>query len=403
MRRRTARPRRRPTRPRVSAASASSTSATWTLLEQVGQVQTCRGSHTHTLVTDKHNKKYVYIYVQHRVGVRPPEELAGCDANNTNTPTGDNPSKWRIEIIKVPLAAPEDAEIVNEPRLFADPATGAVNGLQNAPQTPNHPSGMAWGPTPITDACHDITVYAKYEIAAGACEGNGLLIDISNPAKPKRIDAVADPLYVLARGDVQQRRQDGRVHGRVGRRYGRALPCDRPAQLGRQIDLRHRPRQVVFRSYYKIPPVQTTQENCVSHIAGPGARARHLRPGVVPGRRVAGRLQRLEQPCRDRLLRPRPTSLVCSAASGRPTGTTARPTARRSHEASMPNTDALSENEIEAAEEVQVGRLNVQNQDKLEGGRASRWCARSSIGSSARVTSAAGRTGSTTRSTSPSA
>ena len=81
---------------------------------QVGQVQTCRGSHTHTLVTDKHSKKYVYIYVQGTAGVRAPEELAGCDANNSNEPIGDNPSKWRIEVIKVPLRAPEDAAIVND-------------------------------------------------------------------------------------------------------------------------------------------------------------------------------------------------------------------------------------------------------------------------------------------------
>ena len=114
---------------------------------QVGQVQTCRGSHTHTLVTDKHSKKYVYIYVQGTAGVRPPEELAGCDGNNTfdadRTETrrsgGSRSSRSRV-------ASPENAAIVNEPRLFADPATGAVNGLQNAPQTPLHPSGMAVGP-----------------------------------------------------------------------------------------------------------------------------------------------------------------------------------------------------------------------------------------------------------------
>src|SRR5918994_4297161 len=90
---------------------------------QVGQVQTCRGSHTHTLVQPKgveKGPKNVYIYVSGTAGPRPATELAGCDGNNTNTPTGDNPSKWRIEVIKVPGAAPQKAAIVNTPRLFAN-------------------------------------------------------------------------------------------------------------------------------------------------------------------------------------------------------------------------------------------------------------------------------------------
>jgi hypothetical protein len=78
-------------------------------------------------------------------------------------------------------------------RLFTDPVMGAMNGSQNAPPTPQHPSGMNWGPTPITAACHDITTFPEIGLAAGACEGNGLLIDISDPANPVRIDAVADP------------------------------------------------------------------------------------------------------------------------------------------------------------------------------------------------------------------
>ena len=166
---------------------------------QVAGVQTCRGSHTHTLVEDDSDPSTVYIYVSGTSSVRTPAQLAGCDGNNTNTPTGDNPSKWRIEVIRVPLAAPQNAAIVNEPRLFANDA-GAVNGLQNAVPTPNHPSGIGWSPTPITDACHDITVYEELDIAAGACEGNGLLIDISDPANPRRIDAVADPLWAYWHG-----------------------------------------------------------------------------------------------------------------------------------------------------------------------------------------------------------
>src|SRR4051794_21346079 len=122
---------------------------------QIGQVQTCRGSHTHTLVRPKNDAANVYIYVQGTAGVRAATELAGC---NGGAATTENPSQWRIEVIKVPLAAPATAAIVNEPRPFKDEATGAVNGLQNAPQTPQHPSGTNWGPTPNTNHCHDITV-----------------------------------------------------------------------------------------------------------------------------------------------------------------------------------------------------------------------------------------------------
>jgi LVIVD repeat len=189
---------------------------------QVAGVQTCRGSHTHTLVEDDSDPSSVYIYVSGTSSVRTPAQLAGCDGynplpNEPLVPSGDNPSRWRIEVIKVPLAAPQNAAIVNEPRLFRNEQTGAVNGLQNAPQTPEHPCapatpprtgcninpqnpGSTWSPAPITDACHDITVYEELDIAAGACEGNGLLIDISDPANPRRIDAVADPLWAYWHG-----------------------------------------------------------------------------------------------------------------------------------------------------------------------------------------------------------
>ena len=233
---------------------------------QVGGVQTCRGSHTHTLVEAPDDPDNVYIYVQGTAGVRQPTELAGCDANNTNTPIGDNPTKWRIEVIKVPLANPAAAAIVSEPRLFANDA-GEVNGLQNAVPTPQHPSGMNWGPTPITDACHDITVYEELDLAAGACEGNGLLIDISDPANPTRLDAVADPLYAYWHGATFS--NDGKTVMFTdewgGGTAARCRATDDLSWGGNAIyDIVDGKLQ--FRSYYKLPVVQTTQENCVSHI-----------------------------------------------------------------------------------------------------------------------------------------
>jgi hypothetical protein len=341
---------------------------------QVGGVQTCRGSHTHTLVTDKDDPDNVYIYVQGTAGVRPATELAGCDGNNTNTPSGEDPTKWRIEVIKVPLSDPESATVVNTPRLFIDPATGAVNGLQNAPQTPQHPAGIPWGPTPITDACHDITVYPEIELAAGACEGNGLLIDISDPANPKRLDAVADPLYAYWHGATFS--NDGKTVVFTDEwGGGTAARCRATDQLswgGNSIyDIVD--GKLEFRSYYKIPIVQTTQENCVSHIPS-------LIP--VPGRDVfvqawyqggasvvdfTDSSHPVEIGFYDR--GPiSPTALVLGGLwstywyNGETYGSEI---ARGFDVFGLAPTAQMSENEIAAAREVQVDRLNVQHQDRI--------------------------------------
>ena len=231
---------------------------------QVGGVQTCRGSHTHTLVRPKNDPNNVYIYVSGTAGVRPATELAGC---NGGAATTENPSQWRIEVIKVPLAAPQNAAVVNEPRLFRDEASGRIDGLQNAPQTPNHPSGSGWGPTPDTNSCHDITVYEKIDLAAGSCEGNGLLIDISDPANPKRIDAVADPDFAYWHGATFS--NDGKkVIFTDEWGGGTAARCRAADQLnwGGNAIYEIVNRKLVFRSDYKLPVAQTTAENCVSHI-----------------------------------------------------------------------------------------------------------------------------------------
>ena len=154
---------------------------------QVAAVQTCRGSHTHTLVPDLSDPGVLYVYVSGTSIVRSPSELAGCSGR---PPEEDpNTSLFRIEVIRVPLAAPQEARIVSTPRLFAD-STGAVAGLWR---------GGAHGPgtqeTSVTNQCHDITVYPAMGIAAGACSGNGILLDIREPANPKRIADVSDPNF----------------------------------------------------------------------------------------------------------------------------------------------------------------------------------------------------------------
>jgi LVIVD repeat len=356
---------------------------------QVAAVQTCRGSHTHTLVTDKHDRRNVYIYVQGTAAVRPATELAGCDANNTNTPVGDNPSKWRIEVIKVPLRSPEDAAVVNTPRLFANDA-GAVNGLQNEPPTPLHPcasaappcgpgtgatGGATWSPVPITDACHDITVYPEIELAAGACEGNGLLIDIRDPANPKRIDAVADPNYAYWHGATFS--NDGKTVIFTDEWGGGVQPRCRAnddLKWGGDSIYEIVNRKLVFRSYYKVPMVQTLQENCVSHIPS-------LIP--VPGRDIfvqawyqaGASLVDFSDPSNPKEIGyfdRGPVSTTQTLIFGGFWSTYwyngetyGSELARNFDVLGLKPTANLSANEIAAAREVQVRRLNVQRQDKF--------------------------------------
>ncbi|MGF1645966.1 MAG: LVIVD repeat-containing protein [Kineosporiaceae bacterium] len=251
----------------------------------LANVQTCRGSHTHTLVEDLDDPENLYVYVSGTSTVaRPPTELPGCRAGYTPGVPGQpgvpavppviepvpDSAFWRIDVIKVPLAAPETAELVGGPRLFADPATGAVNGLQNAPPAPTHPSGEPWGPTPITDACHDITAYPEIGLAAGACEGNGLLIDISDPANPVRVAEVADPNFAYWHSATFN--NDGtKVLFTDEWGGGSGAKCrvtDRPEWGANAIFDVVRDGDSVsleFASYYKLPAPQTTEENCVAH------------------------------------------------------------------------------------------------------------------------------------------
>src|SRR5690349_6656089 len=157
--------------------------------KQLAAVQTCRGSHTHTLITDPNDKDNVYIYVSGTSFVRQNEELAGCSGEQPDK--DPNTALFRIDVIKVPLAAPQDAKIISSPRLFSDPASGKLNALTNGGS-----HGMNGPEKPAdTNQCHDITAYSAIGLAAGACSGNGILIDIKDPANPKRLDAVNDPNY----------------------------------------------------------------------------------------------------------------------------------------------------------------------------------------------------------------
>lgn len=224
---------------------------------QVAAVQTCRGSHTHTLVVDPKDKENVYIYVSGTSFVRQNEELPGCSGE---TPEKDpNTSLFRIEVIKVPLAAPATAKVVSSPRVFMDPRTGVINALNNGG---SHDSARP----AATDQCHDITVYSEIGLAAGACSGNGILLDISEPANPKRVDAVNDPNYSYWHSASFS--NDGtRVvfTDEWGGGIGARCRLTDPNVWGANAIFRLRDKRLNFASYYKIPAAQTSTENCVAH------------------------------------------------------------------------------------------------------------------------------------------
>ncbi|HXH04987.1 MAG TPA: hypothetical protein VNI83_00190, partial [Vicinamibacterales bacterium] len=226
---------------------------------QVAAVQTCRGSHTHTLVVDPDDQENVYIYGSGTSSVRPGEELAGCSRKD---PKEDpETSLYSIDVIQVPLAAPERARIVNRPRIFADPQTGAIAGLW-----PGGDHGPGTQRSSATNQCHDITVFPAAGLAAGACAGNGILLDISDPVHPVRLDAVQDPNFAYWHSATFN--NDGTKVIFTDEWGGGTRPRCRatdPTTWGADAIFDIVDRKLRFRSYYKLPAPQTEQENCVAH------------------------------------------------------------------------------------------------------------------------------------------
>lgn len=226
--------------------------------KQVAAVQTCRGSHTHTLVVDPDDKENVYIYVSGTSSVRPSAELAGCSGG---PPEKDpNTARFRIEVIKVPLAAPQDAKIVSTPRIFTDPVTGKIDALTN--EQGSHEDRE---PQP-TDQCHDITVYPEIGLAAGACSGNGILLDIRDPVNPKRVEAVSDKNYAYWHSASFS--NDGRKVVYTDEWGGGMSPRCRandPTVWGANAIFTRSGNELAFADYYKMPAAQTNAENCVAH------------------------------------------------------------------------------------------------------------------------------------------
>jgi hypothetical protein len=293
----------------------------------VANVQTCRGSHTHTVVTDPRDRQNIYIYVSGSAGVRPAEELPGCSSAPMSEDA--NSALFRIEVIRVPLAHPEQAAIVSSPRIFHDLVAAPQHGL--APEdraaferakargafvieagnqalllstqftqplldsivqarggsgAPTAADSAAlrqalpaiWarrtaeaeraGPRPGTTQCHDITVYTAIGLAGAACEGYGFLLDIADPVNPKRIAAVADSNFAYWHSATFD--NDGTKILFMDEWGGSMQPKCRatdPKEWGANAIFTIDNRQMRFRSYYKLPVAQTAFENCVAHNA----------------------------------------------------------------------------------------------------------------------------------------
>jgi hypothetical protein len=334
--------------------------------KQVGAVQTCRGSHTHTLVVDPKDKDNAYIYVSGTSFVRPGEELAGCSAESPDK--DKNTALFRIEVIKVPLAAPQNAKIVSSPRIFMDSRTGVINSLNNGG------SHDGDGKIELTDQCHDITVYSAIGLAAGACSGNGILLDIREPANPKRVDAVNDPNYSYWHSASFS--NDGKkvvFTDEWGGGLGARCRANDPNKWGADAIFNLNGDKLSFASYYKLPAAQGDTENCVAHngslvpVPGRDIKVQAWYQGGISIMDFTDANNPSEIAYFDRgPIDPKQLILGGDWSAYWYNGNVYGSEISRGLDVfELTPTKFLTQNEIDAAKTVQVSELNVQNQEKI--------------------------------------
>ena len=225
---------------------------------QVGAVQTCRGSHTHSVVSGPDADGKLIVYNSGISRVRDEEELPGCF---DESPGDDRTALFRIDVIEVPVDNPAASRIIDSPTVFADPETGALAGLWRGGD-----HGEDTQETSRTDECHDITVFPSLNLAAGACSGNGILFDITDPRAPERVDAVSDSGFAYWHSATFN--NDGSKVLFTDEWGGGTRPRCRtydPLTWGADAIYDIVDGQLAFRSHFKMPAPQGETENCVAH------------------------------------------------------------------------------------------------------------------------------------------
>ncbi|HET9424023.1 MAG TPA: hypothetical protein VFO55_01525 [Gemmatimonadaceae bacterium] len=254
-------------------------------------VQTCRGSHTHTVVSNPKDDETVYIYVSGTSGVRSANELPGCTTGALSA--NENTAQFRIEVIKVPLKNPERAAVVGSPRIVRDLAPaprnaardtigargrGGRGGVAGGDSAANAAAAAAAaagrggrggrGGTPAgPTGCHDITVYPAMGLAGGACGGYGLLLDITNVENPTRIYAAADSNFAFWHSATFSNDASKVLFTDEwgGGSAPRCRASDRYEWGANAIFTIVDRKRLDFQSYYKMPAAQSDFENCVAH------------------------------------------------------------------------------------------------------------------------------------------
>ena len=225
---------------------------------QVGAVQTCRGSHTHSVVSGPGEDGKIVVYNSGTSSIREREEMASCF---DDTPGDPRTALFRIDVIEIPIDDPSASRIVHSPTVFADEETGAIAGLWRGGDHGNDTQE-----TRTTDECHDITVFPSKNLAAGACSGNGILFDITNPLDPKRLDVVSDNGFAYWHSATFN--NDGTKvlftdeWGGGSRARCRAFD---PLDWGADAIYDIVDGKLEYRSHFKIPAPQREYENCVAH------------------------------------------------------------------------------------------------------------------------------------------
>ena len=226
-----------------------------------------------------------------------------------------------------------------------------------------------------TDQCHDITVYSQLGLAAGACSGNGILLDIKDPVNPKRLDAVNDPNYAYWHSASFS--NDGKkvvFTDEWGGGMAARCRANDPNKWGANAIFNLQDNKLKFASYYKLPAAQGDSENCVAHngslipIPGRDIKVQAWYQGGISVMDFTDAEHPVEIAYFDRgPIYPNLLVLGGDWSSYWYNGHIyASEIARGLDVFELTPTKNLTQNEIDAAKLVRVSELNVQNQQKIE-------------------------------------